>query len=128
LENATTDTLPIETRNRLTFVTADINGNKGRFLLDTGASISVVFKSKAPQYRLAPLDQVITAETANGFAQAPLAYGHLRLGRQDIDNARFAVLKDLSNASVDGIIGMDILGLFRFEIDRNQGLLTLRSQ
>lgn len=128
LENAVTDTMKIETRGNLTYVMADINGEKGRFLLDTGASISIIFNNKAPRYRLIPLSQVMTAETANGFVQAPLVYGHLRLGKHDIENVRFAVLKDLSNKAVDGIIGMDVLGLFRFEIDRGQGLLTLRSQ
>lgn len=128
LENATTDSLPLETHGNLSYITADINGTKGRFLLDTGASLSVVFKSKAFRYQLTPLTQVISAETANGFTQAPLTYGSMRLGRQDIENVRFAILKDLSNPAVDGIIGMDVLGLFRFEIDRNEGLLTLHSQ
>jgi tetratricopeptide (TPR) repeat protein len=128
LENAITDSLPLETHANLSYITADINGTKGRFLLDTGASFSVIFQSKAFRYQLTPLTQVITAETANGFTQAPLTYGSLRLGRQDIQSVRFAILKDLSNPAIDGIIGMDVLGLFRFEIDRNEGLLTLHSQ
>lgn len=128
LENATSDSLPLEFHANLSYITADINGHQGRFLLDTGASTSIVFKSKISEYHLKPLAQVILAETANGFTQAPLAYGSMRLGRHDIENVRFAVLRDFSNPNLDGIIGMDVLGLFRFEIDRDHGHLTLLSQ
>lgn len=128
LENVTSDTLSITSEHNVMFVTADINGVKGRFLLDTGASMAAIYKNKVSKYNVTPLPAALSFETANGVIQAPLAYGSVRLGRHDLDYVRFAVIKDSKNPNVDGIIGMNILNEFQFSIDQKAGYLTLRGK
>lgn len=127
LENLKTDQIPFESKAKVMFIEASVNGVQGRFLLDTGASFSVIFKSKAAQFDIHPQKITLPMEAANGaIIQAPVAYGNLRIGRYDIQNSCFTVIPDLHDPNVDGIIGMNVMEGFQFEIDQSSHLITLK--
>ncbi|MBK8190642.1 MAG: aspartyl protease family protein [Vampirovibrionales bacterium] len=126
LENLTSQTLPITSQGNVVFVKADLNGVTGRFLIDTGASFCVAPANKAAKFKLKPTGQVMAFQTGNGMIQSPIAYGNLRLGKHDFENLRIALTPPMKDDHVDGVIGMDVLQQFQFEINREAGTLTLR--
>jgi clan AA aspartic protease (TIGR02281 family) len=125
-ENLTSDAVPFESQGNVMFVTADVNGEKGRFLVDTGASFAIIFKSKVDKFKVKLLPVVIPIQTANGFIQASIAYGDLQLGKYNMNDVKFAVSPDLSDNSVDGVIGMNVLNDFKFEIDQASHEIRLK--
>lgn len=119
LENMAADSIPFESRNKLMYVEGEVNGRKGRFLLDTGASVSVIYASRIAKYNLLPSPLRIEVQTANGVIQVPVTYGSVKLGRQRVEPVVLGVLPDPKKLDADGIIGMNVMSEFRMEIDRN---------
>lgn len=97
-------------------------------MLDTGASISVIKPTV-----LASLGgttgnnaRVIQLNTANGMVTAPLVQlESLTVGKQSIQGITVAVIDLTGLSDIDGLLGMDYLGRFRFTVDRDQDALIL---
>lgn len=111
-------------------VDASVNGRKaGRFLVDTGASLTVISRRLAEEAeaRFAPEASAVTLHTANGPVEAPLAtLASLGVGGLEVGNVPVAV-HDLPGIGrgIDGLLGMSFLRYFRLTIDPERREMTL---
>jgi aspartyl protease family protein len=121
---------PIARKGQLVVVTVEVNGVKGRFVLDTGATYVALTREFAGRAGVKTEEGgTITLQTANGFAQARLA------------RARDVALKSLrahdvpvvvmSNDSAlkpsDGLLGMSFLARFQLQMDGQSVTVRQRS-
>lgn len=114
-----------------------LNGAKGRFILDTGASNSCVDLSKAEYFNLTVEDSETKAAGAGaiGMETKIASRNALKFGDWAYQNATI-VLLDLTHVNmaltehdsreVDGIIGADILEKGKAIIDYNSQCLFLK--
>jgi tetratricopeptide (TPR) repeat protein len=122
------DSVPVLFKNSHAFVQAEIAGHTGLFLLDTGATDSVLFHRFFDKHHLAIGDDSPTTkyETAGGMISAPVFYSDIKMARFNIQNARVAVINDPSqNEDSDGIIGMNVLKNFNVKLDNLKGRVIL---
>ena len=119
-------------------IKASINGVKGLFILDTGASNSCVGFEAAEKFDLKKVkDSKILAAGAGAIDMATQISkkNKIKIGRLKIDKVSL-VLFDLSHVNialtnhnskpVDGIIGADILKKIKAIIDYNKKYLYLK--
>ena len=116
---------------------ASINGVKGRFILDTGASNSCVDIQLAEKFKLKLNDSETKAAGAGGIGmETKIAHENvLQIKKWKFKNASI-VLLDLSHVNtaltehkaqaVDGIIGADILDKGKAVIDYKKKRLYLK--
>lgn len=118
-------------------VIAKINGVKGNFILDTGASTTFVSKDLKNKFKLSLEESQIKASGA-GSEQIDAFVSHknqLKFGRWYMDKCTIALI-DLNPinsaftaanlATVDGIIGADILKKGKAIIDYDKNYLYLK--
>ncbi len=98
-----------------------------RLLLDTGASLTVLSRASAERVGAQLGHGRVSLTTANGVVHAPLALvERLQIGHDDPWSELRAAIIDLHGpASVDGLLGMDVLSRYRMTIDRDQATLRL---
>lgn len=124
-----TSKIPIKFKSNLAIINVKLNGIEGRFLIDTGASSSVIYKNLAQKYNLTTFQHVNgILEMADGQKEfAPLAYGDFQLGKIKMKNIRIFIMpaKKKSYFKFDGIIGMNLLNKLDFYIDKDQKCLIL---
>jgi predicted aspartyl protease len=134
------DLVPIEEDGVHLFIHGRINGMKARFLIDTGASRSVVDKSRLPLfYRDRDPDLNKTEKLSAGLGTNSMESNTtilplLSLGRLVTRNYHMVVL-DLSHVNesyklmgikkIDGVIGGDILQTLNAVIDYKNQLLEI---
>jgi clan AA aspartic protease (TIGR02281 family) len=111
-------------------VTAKINNRtKGKFLLDTGASI--VSFSKAFADRLGvnvhdvPAIEVVLADGSR-VAARPLILRSVAVNDMVVSNVQAVVLEKPPGSGVDGLLGMSYLGKFFIHIDVQTNTLELK--
>ncbi len=123
------------------FVPVKLNGKKALFMLDTGASISVLDKSLAGKYKLEAEnndDMEVNAFSASGLLEnIDISAGNkLKIGKVKFKNVPL-LLMDLSHLSgsdelegltVDGVLGSDILNRGRAVIDYRKFRLFLKPE
>jgi clan AA aspartic protease (TIGR02281 family) len=106
-----------------------INGSiDARLILDTGASFITLTEDIGSQLGITPFSD--TAEmpfgTAGGTDWGKLvALDTVRIGGAEARLVEASINSHIKD--IDGLLGMSFLGDFKFEIDRNKNLLTLRS-
>ena len=98
-------------------------------LIDTGASMTAVSRESFDTLN-ASGDAVEqdrrVFRTANGLVQATVfSVPELSLGPHRLENTQIAVIDFDSARGVDGLLGMNILGQFRFHIDQDSSNLLL---
>jgi clan AA aspartic protease (TIGR02281 family) len=115
---------PLRGQKTVVTVKAEINGARGLFILDTGASYVSVKSAFAERAKISLTGaSEITLMTANGQAKARLAkadkvsLGTLQAGNvpvavQDVDEKSYG-------AGVDGLLGMSFLSRFEVQIADN---------
>ncbi len=120
-------------------VKAFINGRKGRFVLDTGASHTCIDLSRAAYYRLQPIesDETATGAGTRDIEMMQAFEVRFKLGKWRHDNLHMALL-DLSHINsafasmhlppVDGVIGSDILMLSEAVIHYGKKKLWLKKR
>jgi predicted aspartyl protease len=97
-----------------------------RFLVDTGASVTLVGPALAeragirPDWRHAPLE----LHTPAGLTMGPSATASIRLGEGELRDAP-VVIHD-PGPGVDGILGNTVLGQYTITVDAEHSLLRLR--
>lgn len=106
------------------YVTLRINDTPIRFLADTGASNIVLSRDDAAALGLDPesLEYRGSAQTANGTVRtARVTLPVVELGQvRDTDLGAY-----VNDGEMDGsLLGMDYLGLYRIEIDRDRMILV----
>ena len=105
------------------------NGASARFLIDTGASITTLSRSGFERigYR-ADLSELGTRmfSTANGVVRGRVfRASQLHLGGFRLENIDIAVLDFEMSDGVEGLLGMNVMGKFKFQIDQENRKLLL---
>ncbi|UAA37514.1 clan AA aspartic protease [Paraneptunicella aestuarii] len=97
-------------------------------LIDTGASTTVISQATfdaLPGYVHPDFVGNYNINTANGNLVAPVyRFSSLSIGNSYVDDIAIVVLP-LENMDSDGLLGMNFLRAFRFEIDQAQDMLIL---
>jgi len=118
---------------------AKINGVKGRFILDTGASNTCVDFEKATYFKLNATDSETKAAGAGATEMltkeaidvqiniGKWQYHNLHLVLLDLTHVNTALVNHHANP-VDGIIGADVLKRGKAIIDYNKKRLYLKKQ
>ena len=113
-------------------IEASVNGRKGRFLVDTGATPTVVDKSfaKALGLTLRSMDMKrmatnVRAEVLNMARIETLSVGADVFKQFDVGVHDLSALNQSMEHPLDGIIGMNILGVSGCRIDTGAGRLAL---
>lgn len=117
--------VPFRKTGGVMLVRASVNGREGTFLLDTGASMSIVFSRHAARYGLSARAARVTLSTGNGRIHVPIADAVIGLGPYRLVDGRVALSTAPMDLPADGIIGMDVMNHFRFEVDQSQRVVTL---
>jgi clan AA aspartic protease (TIGR02281 family) len=124
------ESFPLRGQKNVVTVKADINGVRGLFILDTGASYLTVRGSFAERAKIPPSDTEITLMTANGTAKARLSKADkVRLGKLEATNVPVAIQKvdeKSYGVGVDGLLGMTFLS--RFEVQMAGGFIEIRTR
>ena len=109
------------------------NNNAIRLMIDTGASISVMSAKyfNGIKNQLAPeFIRNATINTAGGIVKAPIyQFSSFEIGEYRIPNMKFVimVLEDSdSKNNGDGLLGMNYLKVFNFQIDQENSRLLLK--
>lgn len=119
--------IPLRPRGRHFLVNTQLNQRADvDFMIDTGASITSISESKFKE-----IEQLLDAQfhghrlfrTANGVSRADLyVVPTFRLGQMELKNIQIAVLPNLGG---HGLLGMNVLRRFRFEINQDEKSLWL---
>jgi len=100
-----------------------------RLLLDTGASFSTMSPqlfNQLGRHSYSLIQNNITLSTANGKKQANLySISSITIQNQTLHNVEFVVLDMNNSFSADGLLGMNILGQYQFQIDQDSRELIL---
>ena len=122
---------PVRGQKNVVTVKAEINGVRGVFILDTGASYLSIKSGFADRAKI-PLTNAseITLMTANGQAKARLSKADkVVLGKLEATNVPVVVqnLDDKSyGVGVDGLLGMSFLS--RFEVQMADGFIEVHTR
>ena len=98
-------------------------------MIDTGASITSLSRTSfaglsGDQFELRGARMF---NTANGVARGEVyRVGSISLGQALVEDVDVAILDYESPDGVDGLLGMNVLRNYRFEIDQDEALLYLR--
>jgi len=100
-----------------------------KLLIDTGASMTAVsrdsFNTLNASGDAVEQDRRVF-RTANGLVQATVfSVPELSLGPHRLENTQIAVIDFDTGRGIDGLLGMNILGQFRFQIDQESSQLLL---
>jgi clan AA aspartic protease (TIGR02281 family) len=125
------ESYPLRGQRNVVIVKAEINGVRGVFILDTGASYVAVKSTFADRAKIPQADaSEITLSTANGLAKAKLSKADkVQLGKLEATNVPVAVQKvdeKSYGAGVDGLLGMSFLS--RFDVQMAGGSIEVRTR
>jgi clan AA aspartic protease (TIGR02281 family) len=122
---------PLRGQKSVITVKAEINGVRGVFVLDTGASYLSMKSTFADRAKIPQTDaSEINLMTANGLAKAKLSKADkVRLGKLEAANVPVAVQnvdEKSYGVGVDGLLGMSFLS--RFEVQMADGFIEVRTR
>lgn len=124
------ESFPLRGPKNVVTVRVDINGVRGLFVLDTGASYVTMKSSFAERAKIPQTETEITLTTANGQVKARLSKADkVMLGKLEATNVPVAVQKvdeKSYGTGVDGLLGMSFLS--RFEVQMAAGSIEVRSR
>jgi aspartyl protease family protein len=111
-------------RNNVVTLTASINGTRGTFVLDTGATFVALKDSFAKKAKVdIDPDGVVRLNTANGVAEAKSGRARTvevrSLQAKDVPVVVQSDAKATYGAGIDGLLGMSFLSRFHIAIDTN---------
>jgi len=123
------DTVASETRGDRVIVKVVINGREtGRFLVDTGASATLLYRGIAT--RLALGSDAVVGKTRSRVADGReidaeiVRLASIQVGRSRVDGA-LAVVVPFDPPDIDGLLGMTFLNHFVARVDPANGRLVL---
>lgn len=131
LENKNAIEIPIVRVNDRIFVFVHLNDKiEAKFLIDTGATISIISFNMANKlgFTANQLKDLRWFQTAGGMIKQPVVrLSTLTIANVKMNEMMVAVSKDTGN-EIDGLLGMNFLGRFNFEINYEKNLLILRQK
>lgn len=118
--------VPLQVDGNNILVNVSVNRLRKRFVLDTGASFTVLSANVAGEIGLVTDNATrVMLHTANGVVQAPLVkVESIGLGNAMVSNLEVAVLDNMG--PIDGLLGLNFLNHFDIDIDRAVGDMVLR--
>ena len=120
--------IPLERSDNQFTVEISVNGIPGvKLLIDTGASISVLRPQAAEQLGLfIDEDKEITINLPAGVVNTPTTkMDLLTIGDATLENILASIIEMPPGIEADGLLGMNVLGRFRFFIDQQDAILYL---
>lgn len=121
---------PLTPKRGVVTVRAEINGVRGIFILDTGASYVSVKSAFASRAKIPEAEtSEIMMNTANGPAKAKLSKADkIALGKLEAVNVPVAVQPDdkIYGPGIDGLLGMSFLS--RFEVQMAGDVVEIRTR
>jgi hypothetical protein len=107
--------LPFEVRDGLIYIQAEVNGKRATLLVDTGAVLTTFTLRVVPTINT---DARLTINLANGSVSAfrlPVGFvlGDPTLRGRQCAFRQNAVVGDFKFLGADGLVGEDVLGLFK---------------
>lgn len=122
------ESIPYQNLNGLMIVNGSINGIPAKFLIDTGASTSVVYANFIKNKRIPVKTNIFgISQSANGTKTVtPVVNLDIKLGSQEFKEVKTFVMP-VENKAFDGIIGSDILEKLDYYADRQRQVITIRS-
>jgi aspartyl protease family protein len=101
------------------FTKATINGVEGRFLVDTGASLVTVTKKFGRRLSLAgDSERTLLVKSAAGIHTARAAVADsVKVGGVEAKRVEVAVMEEMLDDDLDGVLGLSFLSRFSTEID-----------
>jgi len=127
------ETIALEKRGNQYLVNLTVNRQDGvKLLIDTGASITTLsrssFDSLTTNGDVEEIDRRVF-RTAGGVVMGTVySVPELSLGPYLIRNTQIAVIDFDVSRGFDGLLGMNVLGQFRFQIDQENANLLLSSK
>lgn len=121
--------IPRQTKGVAT-LTAEINGVKGTFVVDTGASFVTLSKTFAAKAQVTPLRTAsVELTTANGTVAASLATAKtVRLSTISAETVPVVIIEKAPGAGVDGLLGMSFLSRFNLSITDREFVIRDKSK
>jgi clan AA aspartic protease (TIGR02281 family) len=111
-------------------VSGDLNNIKVNLLVDTGATISVITKKFFERNKSSFNAKFIKksfVNTAGGKIEAKVyLFPTFSIKDYSLQNIEFLVIDSLEDERIDGLLGMNFLKEFKFQIDQDDGVLKLR--
>jgi clan AA aspartic protease (TIGR02281 family) len=125
------ESFPLRGQRNVVTVKADINGVRGLFVIDTGASYVSLKSSFAGRARIPQTGtSEVTLMTVNGMAKARLSKADkMQLGTLEATNVPVVVQnvdEKSFGAGVDGLLGMSFLS--GFEVQMAGGSIEIRTR
>lgn len=122
------ESIPYQNVNGLMLVNVSVNGIPARFLIDTGASTSVVYANFLKNKHIPVKTNIFgISQSANGTKTVtPVVNLDIKLGSQEFKEVKTFVMP-VENKAFDGIIGSDILEKLDYYADRQRQVITIRS-
>jgi clan AA aspartic protease (TIGR02281 family) len=121
--------IPLTRRGNHYLVSAAINGlGQLALIIDTGASITTLSKERFRQIEHSGFRYLGTQlfNTPNGMTQGEIYHADsIQLGEIEIPDLEIAVLDFELSGGLDGLLGMNVLRNYRFEIDQDKELLYM---
>ena len=131
LENMNAIEIPIIHLNDRIFVFVRLNEKiEAKFLIDTGATISLLSNNLAYKlgFKADQLKDLRWFQTAGGMVKQPVVkISSLTLANVKMQEVMAAVSKGVGS-DFDGLLGMNFLGRFNFEINQERNLLILKQK
>lgn len=126
-EQKVTKAIPLSKHGQQFIVPVTINGASLQLLLDTGASMTILtndaFEKVQHLFGRNP-SQYLQFNTAGGIVEAPVfSRVNIAIEQFILEDTNIAVLD--FNSRYDGLLGMNFLSRFKFEIDQDGSLLFL---
>ena len=103
----------------------------GNFIVDTGASYTVISKATARELAINLKKNVknVRLQTANGFIDAQLVtLDSIEVGGMRVGNLMAAVHDFSQDGSVSGLLGLNFLRHFRIDIDTENRVMVLEKK
>lgn len=129
IEPAKSVSIPLESGGQVAVVLALLNGKTpASLIVDTGATYTVISYDTANELRIALSEDtpVTRLQTANGVITAPVVeLESVDVGGMRLDRIKAAVHDVASGSTAVGLLGLNFLKHFKFDIDTSARKLVL---
>jgi len=124
------DAIPLERRGDGYIVQVTLNDQATlKLLVDTGASMTALTRESFRRLQRQHFSLLGTRlfNTANGYTRGDIYRASaLTLGEERLEGTTVAVLDLRTMDDIDGLLGMNVLRQFHFEIDQSAGAMQIR--